>query len=89
MSHEYALFIRRSAEKEIARLPPKMRRQVNRRVLELEANPRPHDVKRLRGHERTFRVASGEYRIVYEIDDDRKAVTVLTVQHRKDVYRNL
>jgi len=26
---------------------------------------------------------------VYEIDDDRKSVTVLTVQHRKDVYRNL
>ena len=89
MSDEYTAFIRLSAEKEIARLPPKIRRQVNARVLELEANPRRHDVKRLRGRERTFRVASGEYRIVYEIDDDRKSVTVLTVQHRKDVYRNL
>ncbi len=89
MSDEYTTFIRLSAEKEITRLPPKIRRQVNARVLELEANPRRHDVKRLRGRERTFRVASGEYRIVYEIDDDRKSVTVLTVQHRKDIYRNL
>ncbi len=89
MSDEYTLFIQRSAEKEIERLLPKIRRQVNRKVLGLEAIPRPHDVKRLRGRERTFRIASGEYRIVYEIDDDRRTVTVLTVQHRKDVYRNL
>ena len=89
MSGEYTLLIRRSAEKEIERLLPKIRRQVNRKVLGLETIPRPHGVKRLRGSERTFRIASGEYRIVYEIDDDRKAVTVLTVQHRKDVYRNL
>ena len=89
MNDEYTVFIRRSAEKEIARHMPKIRRQVNRRILDLEADPRPHGVKRLRGRERTFRVASGEYRIVYEIDDDRKVVTVLTVQHRKGVYRNL
>ena len=89
MSDRYTLFIRRSAEKEIERLPTKIRRQVNGKVLELEANPRPHDVKRLRGRERMFRVDSGEYRIVYEIDDNRKSVTILTVQHRKDVYRNL
>ena len=89
MNDEYTVFIRRSAEKEIAQHMPKIRRQVNRRILDLEANPRPHDIKRLRGRERTFRIASGEYRIVYEIDDDRKAVTILTVQHRKDVYRNL
>jgi mRNA interferase RelE/StbE len=89
MSDGYAVYIRRSAEKKIARLPPKIRRQVSGRVLELETNPRRHDVKRLRSRERTFRIASGEYRIVYEIDDDSKSVTVLTIQHRKDVYRNL
>jgi len=89
MSDEYELLIRRPAEKEIERLAPKIRRQITRRVLELASNPRPHDVKRLRGYEMTFRVASGEYRIVYEIDDPARTVTVLTVQHRKDVYRNL
>jgi mRNA interferase RelE/StbE len=29
----------------------------------------------------------GDFRIVYEIDDDRRAVTVLAVDHRSDVYR--
>ncbi len=28
-----------------------------------------------------------DFRIVYEIDDDRRVVTVLAVDHRSDVYR--
>ena len=29
----------------------------------------------------------GEYRVIYEIDDDRKVVIVHRVQHRRVVYR--
>lgn len=29
----------------------------------------------------------GDYRVVYEIDDDARAVVVHRVQHRRDVYR--
>ncbi len=29
----------------------------------------------------------GEYRVVYEIDDEAKTVTVLDVDHRRDIYR--
>ena len=29
----------------------------------------------------------GDYRVIYEIDDDRKAVVVHRVQHRRVVYR--
>ena len=29
----------------------------------------------------------GDFRIVYEIDDDRHVVTVLAVDHRNDIYR--
>ncbi len=30
----------------------------------------------------------GSYRIVYEIDDERRVVTITTVGHRADVYRS-
>ena len=30
----------------------------------------------------------GDFRIVYEIDDETNAVVVLRVQHRRDVYRS-
>lgn len=29
----------------------------------------------------------GQYRVVYEIDEDRQAVVVLKVAHRRDIYR--
>jgi len=29
----------------------------------------------------------GTYRVLYTIDDDRKVVTVLVIDHRRDVYR--
>ena len=89
MNAGYRVFIRRPAEKAVAQLPPKIRRQVTERLRELAGNPRPQDVKMLRGREKVYRVDSGEYRIVYEIDDAEKRVTVRVVKHRKDAYRNL
>ncbi|HMA48020.1 MAG TPA: type II toxin-antitoxin system RelE/ParE family toxin [Frankiaceae bacterium] len=29
----------------------------------------------------------GDYRVLYEIDDDRRVVTVLDIDHRRDAYR--
>ncbi len=30
----------------------------------------------------------GDFRIVYEIDDDRRVVTVVAIDHRSDIYRS-
>jgi mRNA interferase RelE/StbE len=89
MSREYAVELTRTAEKELKRLHPRVRRQVRKRLLELETNPRPQDVKRLRGTERVHRIDSGDYRILYEVDDSSKMIEVWRIAHRKDVYRNL
>ena len=75
----YRLSITRQAEKEIARLHPKVRRQVVKKILTLEANPRPQDVKPLKGEEDAYRVDSGEYRILFHLDDKAKEVTVFRV----------
>jgi mRNA interferase RelE/StbE len=89
MSSRYEVVVLRPAEKEIRRLAPKIRRQIFEKLVELETNPRPQDVRRLHGVERGYRVDSGEYRILYEIDDAERRVVVRVVKHRKDVYRNL
>jgi len=89
MSSRYEVVVLRSAEKEIRRLAPKIRRQILEKLVGLETNPRPQDVRRLHGVERGYRVDSGEYRILYEIDDAERRVVVRVVKHRKDVYRNL
>ncbi|MGQ9572144.1 MAG: type II toxin-antitoxin system RelE family toxin [Dehalococcoidia bacterium] len=89
MSSRYEVVVLRPAEKEIRRLAPKFRRQILEKLVGLETNPRPQDVRRLHGVERGYRVDSGEYRILYEIDDAERRVVVRVVKHRKDVYRNL
>lgn len=85
----YQLEIKRRAEKEISDLPPKIRRQVLRKILALEEQPRPYNSIPLQGEEDAFRVRSGDYRILYRIDERAKKVNVFRVRHRKEVYRGL
>ena len=56
-------------------------------MLSLGEVPRPPGCKKLKGDEKTWRIRSGRYRILYQIDDSAKVVTVVGVGHRKDVYR--
>ena len=82
----YQLAILRRAVKELAQLPKKERLRVEDDVETLASNPRPHGAKKLTGRD-GYRIRSGDYRIVYEINDRLRSVTVLHVGHRKDVYR--
>ncbi|HAS11484.1 MAG TPA: type II toxin-antitoxin system RelE/ParE family toxin [Acidimicrobiaceae bacterium] len=37
--------------------------------------------------EGTHSARRGDFRVIYEIDDDRHVVTVIAIDHRSDVYR--
>lgn len=56
-------------------------------IIALTHNLRPAGVKKLVGSRGDWRIRIGEYRIVYEIDDNTKIVTILGVAHRRDAYR--
>jgi mRNA interferase RelE/StbE len=55
----------------------------------LADDPRPQGAVKISGDDNLWRVRVGDYRVVYEIHDDRLIVLVLRVAHRKDVYRGL
>jgi mRNA interferase RelE/StbE len=82
----YELLIKRSAAKELAALPPTYRRRIATRIQQLSAAPRPPGVEKLSGAEQ-YRVRQGDYRVLYEIDDGERTVTIVRIGHRKDVYR--
>jgi len=84
----YAIRVKRSAEKEIDRLPQEVSKRITEAILELETNPRPHGCKKLRSMEE-YRIRVGPYRILYLIIDERKIVEIVAVGHRRDVYREL
>ena len=82
----YAVFIERYALKQIAKLDKKIIPIVKEAIAELAFNPRPHGCKKLKGEE-AYRIRVGDYRVIYEIEDDKIIVIVVSVGHRKDIYK--
>ncbi len=77
---------KRSAEKELRSLPREVIARMVAIAEGLANEPHPPGARRLTGAERTYRVRSGNYRIVYTIEQHRLVVEVVSVGHRKDVY---
>jgi mRNA interferase RelE/StbE len=67
-------------------LPDEIVRRILARLTALESNPRPPDVKKLKGRN-GWRIRVGDYRVIYEIHDRELQIMVITVGHRREVYR--
>lgn len=83
----YKLVIKRSVAKDLRAIPNKDVARILKRIAALRENPRPPGCEKLSGEER-YRIRQGLYRILYEVVDDRLVVTVVTIGHRKHVYRS-
>jgi len=83
---KYSVEIISKAEKEFMKLPELTRIKIGKQILSLEDNPRPFGHKKLKETE-YYRIRSGDYRVLYSINDKLKIVKVLSIAHRKDVYR--
>ena len=82
----YSLFILPRAQKEMAQLDAGAFSRVRDATRELANDPRPRGCLKLTGLD-GWRLRVGEFRVIYEIDDEHRLVTVLNVGHRRDVYR--
>jgi mRNA interferase RelE/StbE len=82
----YSVHIRRSAAKELEAVPLKDRTRLIKRIQGLAREPRPPGCEKLSGEEK-YRLRQGDYRILYEIVDQRLIVTVVRIGNRRDVYR--
>jgi mRNA interferase RelE/StbE len=76
-----------AAQKEILRIPKRSAQRIAEAIDALADNPRPPGCKKLVGEENTYRIRVGDYRVVYEIEDERVTVWVIRVRHRKDAYK--
>ena len=82
----YALQIEKGVIKNLRKLPPKIFRQIIFKVLSLQQTPLPNDCKPIGPG---YRVDSGEYRILYFVDDTTQLIEIVLVGKRNDddVYR--
>ncbi len=85
---EHKVLFKPSADRALKKLPQDAQRRIVGEAALLAYNPRPAGVVKLAGYENLWRIRIGNYRMVYEIHDERLVVLVLRVAHRKDVYRH-
>ncbi len=83
----YKLQIKKSAQKELDELPDSDFLKIDKVILSLKEKPYPHPQSRKLKGENTRRLRIGSYRIIYDVDEKDKFITIYRVRHRKDVYR--
>ncbi len=82
----YKREVKRLASKEITDLPKVDCQRIVAKIQALAKDPRPHGCEKLSGAEK-YRVRQGDSRILYEINDSSRTVTVVKVGNRKEVCR--
>ena len=86
MAARYDLLIKRSAEKELKQLGDADHDRIIKRLLSLVDNPRPVGSVKLTGHD-VHRLRIGNYRVLYTVDDQARTIEIISVGHRKEMYR--
>jgi len=79
----------KQAIKFVSKLPPKQYKQIVRATLSLLENPKPHDSQLLKGYDKLRRVDVGEYRIIYQVEDDTVIIALIGKRNDDDVYKQL
>ncbi|MDE0838787.1 MAG: type II toxin-antitoxin system RelE/ParE family toxin [Kiritimatiellae bacterium] len=83
---QYKVVVRKSVSKDLKNIPKKDVRRILAVIRSLASDPLPQGSKKLSGQER-YRLRQGNYRILYEIENNQLIVCVVRVRHRRDVYR--
>lgn len=78
---------KRSALKEIKRLPKELAKTIGHVVSGLAKNPFPPGVRKLVGSDYDFRIRVGDYRIIYTIHSEILTIEIIKIGHRREVYK--
>ena len=81
----YTVTLTTRALRMLRKLPATIRPAIARAIGDLPSNPRPAGVGR--GPDGTYKIRVGDYRILYDIEDDQLSVLVVKMGHRSEVYR--
>jgi mRNA interferase RelE/StbE len=83
----YKVEFAKSVRKDFKKIPPLETGSILNAIFELAKDPRPPSSRKLKG-EKLYRIRIGNYRVIYEIQDERLLVSVIKLGHRKDIYKN-
>jgi len=83
----YTVTFARSARRELELLETLAIARILPRIEALANDPRPYGCCKIKGGRNLWRIRVGDYRIGDAIEDSQRAIDVIAVRHRRDVYR--
>jgi len=84
--NEYRIEFRPAALRELRKIDRSTQPRIQGAISLLAIDPRPPASRPLRGRD-GYRLRVGDYRIMYTIDDGILLIVVVTIGHRRDVYK--
>lgn len=85
----FSIEFRPSVFKSLAHLPKRDLVRIKNKIEKLGTNLPDQATTKMKGNNSFHRVRCGDYRIIYEIYNDKLVIIIVKVGHRKDVYNNL
>jgi mRNA interferase RelE/StbE len=86
---KYRIEVKRSAGKALKKIPKPDQKRISKAIDNLTENLPHPDTTKMKGDNPFHKIRVGDYRIVYEIQDDILLILIVKIGHRKDIYRNL
>jgi len=84
----YHIYLTSRAEKDYKKLTPPVKERIKKAILQLEITRTPPKFKTLIGKDiAQYRIRIGDYRVLFDVNDDERAVFILRIGNRKDIYR--
>jgi mRNA interferase RelE/StbE len=85
----YRVEVKRSAAKALKKIPKMDQKRIAGKIDSLVQNPPNHDTTKMKGNNPFHKIRVGDYRIIYEIQEEVLIILVVKIGRRKDVYKNL
>lgn len=85
MPEGYRVLLTNRAYKDLEKLPLDIRRRIGKAIERLANEGRSVGVRKL--GTTGWRLRVGDYRILFEIDDAKREITLYRIRHRREAYR--
>ena len=82
----YQMIIPNAVQKQIKKLPKDIQDGILDCLIKLQTNPRPSGYLKMKNAE-GYRIRMGDYRILYDIDDQAQKIKLRRIGHRRDIYK--
>ena len=83
----HEVYLEHAAEKDLKKLPGEIFQRIIIHIKSLSETPRPSGCRKITGTKNDWRIRVGDYRIIYEVDDNARVVKVMRVRDRREAYR--